>query len=94
MSWYQQKQRGRMGTLSRVIICLATFMSSCATQDWRHGNYYSDPKVSKKREKQRDKYMERAEDFRVGTAKHYINEHKKHDGKINLFKRDGFDIGF
>ena len=54
---------------------------------------YHDPKVAKKRQNERDKMMERAEDFRVGTAKHYINEHKKKDGKINFFKRDGFDWG-
>lgn len=69
-------------------------MSSCASQEWRHGNYYNDPKASSKREKQRDKYTERANNFREGTARHYINEHKKHDGKINLFIRDGFDWGF
>ena len=83
-----------MGKLRKIIICTALYMSSCASQEWRHGNYDNDPKINSKREKQRDKYMERANDFREGTAKHYINEHKKHDGKINLFKRDGFDWGF
>lgn len=66
-------------------------LSSCGSKDWRHGNYYSDKSVTSKREKQRDKHMQRATDFRVGTAKHYINEHKKRDGKLNLFYRDGFD---
>lgn len=83
-----------MGTLRNIILLSYMFLTSCANQDWRHGNYNRDLKVSKKRENERDRYMERAEDFRVGTAKHYINEHKKHDGKINLFKRDGFDWGF
>ncbi len=83
-----------MGTLSRIAMCLMISLSSCATQEWRHGNYHNDLKVLKKREDQRDEYMTRAKDFRVGTTKHYIKEHKKHDGKINIFKRDGFDIGF
>ena len=69
-------------------------ITSCASNEWRHGNYNQDVSVSKKREKQRDKYMERATDFRVGTAKYYINEHKKRDGKLNLFYRDGFDFDF
>jgi hypothetical protein len=68
--------------------------SSCAKQDWRHGNHYNDPDVAHKRQDERDRHYKRADAFRVGTAKHYINEHKKHDGKINLFKRDGFDWGF
>ena len=68
--------------------------TSCGSNQWRHGNMYYDPKVAKKRQNERDDMMEHAEDFRVGTAKHYINEHKKRDGKINFFKRDGFDWGF
>lgn len=83
-----------MDTYRKIIFLPLLFICSCAKQDWRHGNYYNDPAVAKKRERQRDKYVERAEDFRVGTAKHYINEHKKKDGKINFFKRDGFDWGF
>jgi len=68
--------------------------TSCASNDWRHGNYYSDVSTGDRRQDERDKHMKRANQFRKGTAKHYINEHKKHDGKINLFNRDGFDIGF
>ena len=48
----------------------------------------------KKREKQRDQYMERANKIRKNTAKHYIKEYKSHDGDINIFRRDGFDWGF
>ena len=82
-----------MDTIKLIISTIFLF-TSCASQEWRHGNYNKDVKVNNKRERQRDKYMERATDFRVGTAKHYINEHKKRDGKINLFYRDGFDFDF
>ena len=81
-----------MGASRIVAICM--LFTSCAKQDWRHGNHYNDPNVADKRQDERDRHFKRADDFRVGTAKHYINEHKKHDGKINLFKRDGFDWGF
>ena len=67
---------------------------SCGSQSWRHGNYNSDHSVMKKREKERDNRMKRALKIEKNTAKHYINEYKKHDGKINFFKRDGFDWGF
>ena len=77
-----------------VLMVMLVLNSSCGSNQWRHGNMYHDPKVAKKRQNERDDMMERAEDFRVGTAKHYINEHKKRDGKINFFKRDGFDWGF
>ena len=76
------------------IILLLLLFGGCANQDWRHGNYSHDVKIGDKRQDERDKMMERAEDFRVGTAKHYIKEHKKHDGKNNFFIRDGFDWGF
>ena len=69
-------------------------LSSCASSDWRHGNYYDDPSTADKRQDHRDDITDRASEFRKGTAKHYINEHKKRDGKINLFTRDGFDWGF
>lgn len=83
-----------MGIQKIIFTVLVILFSSCANQEWRHGNYYQDPKIAKKRQDERDRYYKRADKFRVGTAKHYINEHKKHDGKINLFKRDGFDWGF
>lgn len=69
-------------------------LSSCASPDWRHGNYYNDLATADKRDDHRDDVTKRANKFRKGTAKHYINEYKKHDGKINIFKRDGFDWGF
>lgn len=80
--------------IKKITILLTLMMSSCANQDWRHGNYYQDPKVNAKRENHRDKIVSRAEDFRVGTAKHYTSEFKKRDGKLNLFYRDGFDWDF
>ena len=83
-----------MGIIRIAFLVALSFIASCANQDWRHGNYYSDPAVNKKREKERDKRMDRANNFREETAKHYINEHKKKDGKINFFRRDGFDWGF
>ena len=67
--------------MKKYIPLLIVMLSSCANNEWRHGNYSKDISVSKKREKQRDKYMHRATDYRVGTAKHYINEHKK--AKLN-----------
>lgn len=87
----EREQRNRMGTL-RIILLLS--LTSCAAPDWRHGNYYNDLPTGDKRHDHRDKITKRANNFREETAKHYINEHKKHDGKINLFKRDGFDWGF
>jgi len=63
-----------MDTL-RIVLILS--LTSCANQEWRHGNYNQDPKVNDKREDQRDKYMKRAEKFREQTTKHYIDEHKK-----------------
>lgn len=58
-------------------IVLIVSLTSCANQEWRHGNYLQDPKVNDKREDQRDKYMERAENFREQTTKHYIKSYKK-----------------
>ena len=89
MSRYKRKQRNWLGVASIVIM-----FTSCAAPDWRHGNYTKDVATTNKRQNERDKQFKRADSFRVGTAKHYINEHKKHDGKLNLFIRDGFDIGF
>jgi hypothetical protein len=78
--------------MKKYIPLILIMLTSCANNEWRHGNYHKDISVGKKREKQRDKYMSRATDYRVGTAKHYINEHKKRDGKLNIFYRDGFDF--
>lgn len=73
-----------------AIICLV-LMTGCGSQEWRLGNQYSDMKVMKKREAERDKRMNRALNYQKNTAKYYIKEYKSHDGKINLFRRDGFD---
>lgn len=80
--------------LQKITIVFITLLTSCANQDWRHGNYYRDPDITDKRQDEKDRYFKRADKFRVGTPKHYVNEHKKHDGKLNLFIRDGFDYGF
>lgn len=77
-----------------ITVLLLLMFTSCGSQTWRHGNPNDDYGVMKKREKERDRYMERANKFRKGTAKHYIKEWKSHDGDINLFRRDGFDWGF
>ena len=66
-------------------------MSSCGSQEWRLGNQYNDLKIQKKREHSRDKRMERALAIEKNTTKHYIKKYKSHDGKLNLFIRDGFD---
>lgn len=88
MSRFKRKQRNWLG------VVLLILSPACANQEWRHGNYTSDPKIADKRQDERDRHFDRADEFRVGTPKHYIKEYKKHDGKINLFKRDGFDWGF
>jgi hypothetical protein len=80
--------------IKKITLMIMILLPGCANQDWRHGNYNHDPKVNAKREKHRDKQMNRATDFRVGTAKHYTSEHKKRDGKLNLFYHDGFDWDF
>ena len=89
---YQRKQGCRMGTLRIILACV--LLTGCGGQQWRHGNYYHDKSTTNKREKHRDQVTQRAADYREGTAKHYINQHKKRDGKINLFIRDGFDSIF
>ena len=68
--------------------------TSCGSSEWRHGNPHDDYSIMKKREKQRDQYMKRANKIRKNTAKHYIKEYKSHDGDINIFRRDGFDWGY
>lgn len=75
-------------------VLVLLLVTSCGSQTWRHGNPHDDHGVMKKREKERDRHMERAADFRKGTAKHYIKEWKSHDGDINIFRRDGFDWGY
>lgn len=73
---------------------MIVMFTSCGSQQWRLGNPHDDMKVVKKREKERDRRMNRALKIEKNTTKHYIKEYKSHDGKINLFKRDGFDWGY
>lgn len=82
-----KKTKSALVTLT-IILCITT---GCGSDAWRLGNHYEDPKVMKKRDKERDRMADHANDYRVGTAKHYIKKYKSHDGKINIFKRDGFD---
>lgn len=70
---------------------LLTLLTGCGSDAWRLGNHYEDPKIMNKRQKERDRMAKHADEYRVGTAKHYIKEYKSRDGKINIFKRDGFD---
>lgn len=81
-----------------MIKCYTTMiiilLSSCGSQEYRLGNHYDDPVIIDKRDDERDRQMKRHNRARVKTAKYYIKEYKSHDGDINLFRRDGFDIGF
>lgn len=70
-------------------MCLV--FTSCGSQQWRLGNPTNDLSVQNKRENERDRRMNRALKIEKNTAKHYIKRYKSHDGKINLFRRDGFD---
>lgn len=69
-------------------------MTSCGSQDYRLGNQYDNPRVMHKRDNERDKVFKRQTKEKTSTAKKYIKEYKSHDGKINLFRRDGFDWGY
>lgn len=73
-----------------IVLCCLT-MISCGSQEWRLGNSHNDLKIQSKRENERDKRMARALSIEKNTAKHYIKKYKSHDGKLNLFTRDGFD---
>ena len=74
-----------------VMLLCVVLLTSCGSQQWRLGNPTNDLSVQKKREKARDERMYRALEIEKNTAKHYIKKYKSHDGKINLFRRDGFD---
>ena len=78
-------------TLKIISIAACLLFSSCGSQEWRYGNPYGDRKIMDKRQDQRDKYTKRANKIRYKTAKHYVKEWKSHDGKINIFRKDGFD---
>lgn len=77
-----------------IPLALALLMTSCGTQSWRLGNPDSDIKYIKKRDKERNRILQETIDLRKKKEKHYIKQYKKKDGKINLFKRDGYDWGF
>ena len=83
-----------MNITNNILLVGVLVLTSCGSQEWRLGNPYDDTRVMKKRQNEKDKITKRANKFRKGTAKHYIGEWKSHDGDINLFRRDGFDIGF
>lgn len=77
-----------------ILITILTLLSSCGSQDYRLGNQYDDPKVMSKRDDERDRVFKRHTKEKTNNAKQYIKEYKSHDGKINLFRRDGFDWGY
>lgn len=78
-----------MKKLISVTVCL--LFTSCGSQQWRLGNPTNDLSLQNKRDNERDRRMNRALDIEENTTKHYIKKYKSHDGKINLFRRDGFD---
>lgn len=77
-----------------VLLTCCMVLCGCGSQSWRHGNHAGDLKTFDKRQDERDRVTKHTNKIRVKTTKHYVNEYKKHDGKINFFKRDGFDWGF
>jgi major membrane immunogen (membrane-anchored lipoprotein) len=78
----------------RGLICCLVLLTSCGSQEYRLGNQYDDPKVISRRDDERDRVLNRQTKEKTNNAKHYIKEYKSHDGKINLFRRDGFDWGY
>lgn len=88
---YQMKQNNTIKLVS-IITCI--LFTSCGSQEFRKGNPYGDVKMMKKRQDERDRLQEHTAKIRKATAKHYIKEYKSHDGDINIFRRDGFDIGW
>jgi len=80
--------------MKALLITSVLFLSSCGSQEYRLGNQYDDPKVMKKRDAERDRVLKRHTKAKENNAKQYIKEYKSHDGKINLFRRDGFDWGY
>ena len=80
--------------MKTLLITSLIILSSCGSQHDRLGNHYDDPTVMKKRDNERDRVFKRHTKAKEKIAKHYIKEYKSHDGKINLFRRDGFDWGY
>lgn len=79
---------------SSALVILMLMTASCGSNQWRLGGDQYNPSTIKKRDKERSKHLEHHIDERWDTTKHYVNQHKKKDGKINLFVRDGFDWSF
>ena len=52
------------------IIMMTIMMTACGSQDWRLGNYDNSMRVTKKREAERDKKMNRALKTEKNTAKY------------------------
>lgn len=73
---------------------MLTLTVGCSSNQWRLGGDPYNPSTIKKRDNERDKHLDHYIDERWDNTKHYVKQHKKRDGKINLLKRDGFDIGF
>ena len=79
---------------SSVVIILTILITSCGSNQWRLGGDQYNPSTIEKRDKERSKHLDHHIDKRWDTTKHYVKQHKKKDGKFNLFVRDGFDVGF
>jgi len=81
--------------IHKISLAVVTILlTSCGSKDWRLGGDPYNIKTINKRDKERDRHLDHRIDERWDTTKHYVKEHKKKDGKFNLFKRDGFDVGF
>ena len=80
--------------MKTILIASILLLSSCGSQEYRLGNQYDDPTIMKKRDNERDRVLKRHTKAKEKTAKDNIKEYKSHDGKINLFRRDGFDWGY
>ena len=78
-----------------LTILALVLLTGCGSQSWRLGTTTdNDVKYIKKRDKERDRILKETISLRKKKEKHYIKQHKKKDGKLNLFKRDGYDWGF
>ena len=66
--------------------------SGCGDKRWRLGGDPYNTNTIERRDKERDIHLKYRLDHRWDTTKHYVKQHKKKDGKINLFKRDGFEF--
>ena len=74
------------------LIMILIMMSGCGDKQWRLGGDPYNINTIERRDKERDKHLKYRLDHRWDTTKHYVKQHKKKDGKINIFKRDGFEF--